>query len=724
MNEINYFSPELLKSMNPALESMSSFSKSGATSFGGDNWSLIGTFSQESVGKLNALMSAYKTFGLSSGHITQKQAEDIYMENLNNGIEKFVKECTVSNKRFGQLPTEVQAIMKPLQNMKTAVENKLDKLSEADNRSVRFALNFEKKQVENAMEKVLFGICSNLIDREINANPFAPAMESGYSYQQTIPYPKLEAPVQWVNSAATVYPKVAKVKSLLNPFTSVVIHSQEIWYVPYDENNIKQLDKAVKREDLFSVMDPAKAGFDMDAFFGSQTRELTVLAQDFNKILDFQKSEIYNPENNTLTTGGAVKTGSQWKTGTDLKAFLGADEQVRSDFRITGIAVAGEPKWATQELYDLRSGKVLADAFAEMYDKGKVLPWEYAPGKIYFISLLWDGQPQHLTVSVSKSDNSMPNIEAIKFEFKLNDLFNQFKTRLDIEIRTRRTVLSAGAVVRKDIPNLAEHFSIIDERQGGSILTKLTNLTAEKSAHEKEYVWFKGYTDMTERLAEEYKVTPYTKNSTTLYCEMATDLDIKGEVNKDQAIRYALGNALRGIKAKLDIRANSNIDVQTNMLGHTASLLALDNFVTPIVGTVNEESNGQFLGVAQQARTSVLTLGTDTNNPVNSVVVGTDKNDMSADPYATTPVAGTPITWKAPEDVEYMMYVIPEYKETNLETHMLVETPTKVQADGNFRSARRPFVPNIQIEYTAKYFIARESSAKFFIKGINVHYAG
>ena len=32
MNEINYFSPELLKSMNPALESMSSFSKSGATS--------------------------------------------------------------------------------------------------------------------------------------------------------------------------------------------------------------------------------------------------------------------------------------------------------------------------------------------------------------------------------------------------------------------------------------------------------------------------------------------------------------------------------------------------------------------------------------------------------------------------------------------------------------------------------------------------------------------
>ena len=160
------------------------------------------------------------------------------------------------------------------------------------------------------------------------------------------------------------------------------------------------------------------------------------------------------------------------------------------------------------------------------------------------------------------------------------------------------------------------------------------------------------------------------------------------------------------------------------MLGHTASLLALDNFVTPVVGTVNEESNGQFLGVAQQARTSVLTLGTDTNNPVNSVVVGTDKNDMSADPYATTPVVGTPIQWKAPEDVEYMMYVIPEYKETNLETHMLVETPTKVQADGNFRSARRPFVPNIQIEYTAKFFIARESSAKFYVKGINVHYAG
>ena len=228
MNEINYFSPELLKSMNPALESMSSFSKSGATSFGGDNWALIGTFSQESVGKLNALMSAYKTFGLTSGHITQKQAEDIYMENLNNGIDKFVKECVASSKRFGQLPAEIQAIMKPLQNMKNSVESRLDKLSEADSKSVKFALNFEKKQVTNAMEKVLFGVCSNLIDRELNANPFAPAMESGYSYQQTIPYPKLEAPVQWVNSAATVYPKVAKVKSLLNPFTSVVIHSQEI----------------------------------------------------------------------------------------------------------------------------------------------------------------------------------------------------------------------------------------------------------------------------------------------------------------------------------------------------------------------------------------------------------------------------------------------------------------------------------------------------------------
>lgn len=722
MNEINYFSPELLKSMNPALESMSSYSKNGSTGFGGDNWALIGTFSQESVGKLNALMSAYKTFGLTSGHITQKQAEDIYMENLNNGIDKFVKECIGSSKRFGQLPAEIQAIVKPLLNMRNAAESKMDKLSEADAKSLRFAVNFEKKQAENAMEKVLFGICSNLIDRELNANPFAPAMESGYSYQQTIPYPKLEAPVQWVNCAATVYPKVAKVKSLLNPFTSVVIHSQEIWYVPYDENNIKQIDKAVRREDLFSVMDPAKAGFDMDAFFGSQTRELTVLDSDFNKIIDFQTSNVYNPENNVLTSGGAVKT--TWKTGSDLKPFLGADEQVRSDFRITGIAITGEPKWATQELYDLRSGKVLADAFAEMYDKGKVLPWEYKPGKIYFISLLWDGQPQQLTVSVSKSDNTMPDIKAIKFEFKMNDLFNQFKTRLDIEIRTRRTVLSAGAVVRKDIPNLAEHFSIIDERQGGSILTKLTNLTAEKSAHEKEYVWFKGYTDMTERLAEEYKVTPFTQNNTTLYTEMATDLDIKGEVNKDQAIRYALGNALRGMKTKLDIRANSNIDVQTNMMGHTSSLLALDNFVTPVVGTVNEESNGQFLGVAQQARTSILTLGTDTNNPVNSVVVGSDKVDVSANPYAATPVPGNPLQWKAPEDVEYMMYVIPEYKETNLETHMLVETPTKVQADGNFRSARRPFVPNIQIEYTAKFFIARESSAKFFIKGINVHYAG
>lgn len=722
MNEINYFSPELLKSMNPALESMSSYSKNGSTGFGGDNWALIGTFSQESVGKLNALMSAYKTFGLTSGHITQKQAEDIYMENLNNGIDKFVKECIGSSKRFGQLPAEIQAIVKPLLNMRNAAESKMDKLSEADAKSLRFAVNFEKKQAENAMEKVLFGICSNLIDRELNANPFAPAMESGYSYQQTIPYPKLEAPVQWVNCAATVYPKVAKVKSLLNPFTSVVIHSQEIWYVPYDENNIKQIDKAVKREDLFSVMDPAKAGFDMDAFFGSQTRELTVLDSDFNKIIDFQTSNVYNPENNVLTSGGAVKT--TWKTGADLKPFLGADEQVRSDFRITGIAITGEPKWATQELYDLRSGKVLADAFAEMYDKGKVLPWEYKPGKIYFISLLWDGQPQQLTVSVSKSDSTMPDIKAIKFEFKMNDLFNQFKTRLDIEIRTRRTVLSAGAVVRKDIPNLAEHFSIIDERQGGSILTKLTNLTAEKSAHEKEYVWFKGYTDMTERLAEEYKVTPFTQNNTTLYTEMATDLDIKGEVNKDQAIRYALGNALRGMKTKLDIRANSNIDVQTNMMGHTSSLLALDNFVTPVVGTVNEESNGQFLGVAQQARTSILTLGTDTNNPVNSVVVGSDKVDVSANPYAATPVPGNPLQWKAPEDVEYMMYVIPEYKETNLETHMLVETPTKVQADGNFRSARRPFVPNIQIEYTAKFFIARESSAKFFIKGINVHYAG
>lgn len=723
-NYIEYLSQDVLNNTYSA-ESVKEFSSVGGSK-SGDLYSIIGAFSNESVGKLNALLANYKTPMLATGHLSQAQKNEIYMESLNNGVAKFAKECVESTKRFNSLPEEIKGALAPVRNIKLAVESKLEKLTEAADATTKFALKFERDQAKATMESMIFGICANLIDRDINTSALMPSFES-VGYQQAIPYPRLETAVQWVNCAATVYPKLAKTKALINQFTSVVVHTQEIYFVKLDDNNRKVAE--VLREDLFSVMDPSKEE-KLAEFFEAQTRELTVSKANFNKQLDLRKDNIYHIDDTVLLNGGNVKTSYKADTPpvdpknptpAEPNVFITGNEQVRSDFRLVGMAIDGKKEVATTEIFDYNAGKVLADIMAETDRKGKVVPVmldEKKPDEQYFISLLFDGQEQKLLVVVNKSKNSMPDIEALKFEFRMNDLYNVYKPKVETEIRTKTTMINAGPIIRDDIPNLQEQFNVIDQRQGGSILTKLTNLTAERQAQHKEMIWYKGYSEMKARLRKEYVERDYKANRTLLYTEAKASLDLKAEVMKDQAYRYELGMTLRALQNRLNLQAKSQIDVQMNMLTSTFHLPVLGNYLSVITGTVNEESNGTFLGVQQEARTNVMTLGLDTSSPVMAIVVGSDKLDLAANPYK----GGDYKNGKdAPGNVAYNFEVIPYYKETNLETTLLVETPGKVIADPNYRAARRPFTPNIQVEFSATFKELRGAAADLVITGANVH---
>ena len=208
---------------------------------------------------------------------------------------------------------------------------------------------------------------------------------------------------------------------------------------------------------------------------------------------------------------------------------------------------------------------------------------------------------------------------------------------------------------------------------------------------------------MKEKLIKDFKEDP----NKMLYAEYTTDMDIPNQVNKKEALNLYLGTAMRVLKDKLNAQGNTSTDVQMNIFTHTLHLPVIDPVLQIITGSVDEDTNGKFLGVAQDARTYVLTLGTSTSTPVQSVVVGTDKWDLMTQVEEDT----------VAEDIGYQFNILPVFKESNVETNLFVETPTRVISDNAVRSNRHPFVPAMFMEYSSKLETLRPTAADLTIKG-------
>lgn len=637
----------------------------------------LGNFSLESDARCYAIMGKYiKPVMESSWGDTELKKKDFWT-NASLGLERAAREFSSSSAKFALLPKDVQKMLKPMHTAKVALETAMAKQNRGSAEYSKLAI--KHKSAQYAIESMLFNHFANLQTKRVLGNMIGgniAGLES-YSYTNAIYYPKLEAMTQWVNVTAAIYPKLIKIKQLLNEVTSIPVHTQEVWVQFL--NDMGDVVREVRREDLYSRMEPIDIPEAYDAF----DRELVLTKADFGKDI-YLRSTILDGE---------------------TQPFLTNNELVRSDISVTDVIL--EDGSSIGPVFDPKAGMMQGTALNELDFKGKVIkivPNKNEPTKYYKVAPEFDGTDQMLSFAQTyKSDDGMKDIKEVHFLFKIRDNFMVQKAKTDWKVRETRGFINAGAINRLDIPLIQTELDALDGRLQGSFLNKITNLASEYITHDKDYKFWTGYKKMKEKIVKDFKEDP----NKVLYADFSTDMDILNQVNKKEALNLHLGTAMRVLKDKLNAQGNTSTDVQLNIFTHTLHLPVIDPVLQIITGTVEEDSNGKFLGVAQDARTYMLTLGTETSTPVQSVVVGTDKWDLQVKTQEG----------QAPEDIEFNYHVLPVYKESNVETNIFVETPTRVISDSQYRSNRHSFTPSMFMEYSSKLEVLRATAADLKIKG-------
>ena len=661
------------------LESMQAISTNDAGIYGMESTiaKTLGNFSLESDVKCYSIMSKYIKPIMESAWADTNLKKRDFWANASVGLERAAHEYTASRTKFSLLPRDVQKMLKPMHTNKIALENALQALGpgHADAPKLRFKLN----AAQTAMESMLFNHFANLQTKRVLGNMLGGQIEGleSYSYTNAIYYPKLEAMTQWVNVTAAIYPKIIKVKQLLNEITSIPVHTQEVW-IEF-QNDKGEVVRSVRREDLYSHMVPVDVPEAYDAF----DRALVLKKVDFGKDLFLRSTPIEGVPGTFITTS----------------------ELVRSDISVTDVVL--EDGTHLGPVFDPKAGLMQGTAINEMDWKGKVIkivPKSTEPEKYYKVSAEFDGTDQMLSFAQTyKSQPEMKDIAEVHFLFKIRDNFMTQKAKTDFKVREVRGFINASAINRLDIPLVQTELDALDGRLQGNFLNKITNLASEYITHDKDNKFWTGYKKMKEKLIKDFKEDP----NKMLYAEYTTDMDIPNQVNKKEALNLYLGTAMRVLKDKLNAQGNTSTDVQMNIFTHTLHLPVIDPVLQIITGSVDEDTNGKFLGVAQDARTYVLTLGTSTSTPVQSVVVGTDKWDLMTQVEEDT----------VAEDIGYQFNILPVFKESNVETNLFVETPTRVVSDNAVRSNRHPFVPAMFMEYSSKLETLRPTAADLTIKG-------
>ena len=637
----------------------------------------LGDFAKDSDARCYAIMGKYIKPVMESawGDVEMKKKD--FWTNASLGLERAAKEFVSSPSKFQLLPKDVQKMLKPMHTQKIALETAMAKIGKGSKEYVK--LDMKHKAAKYSMESMLFNHFSNLQTKRVIGNMIGgniAGLES-YSYQNAIYYPKLEAMTQWVNVTAAIYPKLIKIKQLLNEITSIPVHTQEVWIEFQDDAG--NIVRRVRREDLYSKMVPVDVPEAYDAF----DRELVLKKADFGKDI-FLRTTILDGE---------------------TQPFITVNELVRSDISVTDVIL--EDGTSLGPVFDPKAGLMQNEMINEMDWKGKVVkivPNKREPEKYYKVAAEFDGSDQMLSFAQSfKSNADMKDIKEVKFLFKIRDNFMTQKAKTDFKVVERRGFVNAGPIARIDIPLVQTELDALDGRLQGNFLNKITNLASEYITHDKDNKFWTGYMAMKKQIIKDYEQDP----NKVLYASFETDMDILKQVNKVEALNLHLGTAMRVLKDKLNAQGNTATDVQLNIFTHTLHLPVIDPVLQIITGTVDEDANGKFLGVAQDARTYVLTLGTETSTPVQSVVVGTDKWDLMV----------KPVPGQAVEDIPYNFHILPVFKESNVETNLFVETPTRVVSDNAVRSNRHPFVPSMFMEYSSKLETLRATAADLTIKG-------
>lgn len=654
-------------------------------------------FATETIERIAQTLNRKYRVGYSQSKGFGMEAKDrAYEIDTQDAITRMATESITNEAEYKLLPNEVRERLKPLKMEYDKLQKKLAGMESDD--ANRFATKWALGQHKAAMESILFNMISGVeqMMRDGSVDSNGVGTEDVGRYQFAVYYPVYETTTQWINCASTVYPKLVKVKDFANLVTSIPVHFMKVEAEFRDEAG-KIIDR-MPREALYSKFIPKNANA-----YQSNTKVLVLKKNDFNKQIDLHAD----------TVEGMTAP------------FLGPLEYVRSDFYVSRIKFTDGTE--TGKLYDFRSGTALTETMHEIDRKGKVfeiVPEGAGKGEFYSLALYFDGIRHIIKAFYQKQGGSLQEIDEIEFTFKGNDVNLQYKSNISFNIFDEQTFLDAGAEITYQIPVNVDEYAFIDGRKDGNYLTQQMNATAEYEAHQKESIFFAGANEMIAEIRKEYEIEreldpeDYLREGkgNVLYAYQEYDLQTRDAIRKEENLNFALAPTFDSLRAKLDYAANSKMHTQLNMLCSSLSLGVLQSAHKMIVGSVDEATNGKFLGVAQTARTYVMTVGSlASGEAVNAVVVGSDKADIKPVGYDM----GAPIPT---QDIEYKFVAFPTFFDGNMETFFFNQTATRITNTGDIRLNINPLLPGMMLKTSGKFQVIRKAAAEVVIKGANIRY--
>ena len=654
-------------------------------------------FATETIERIAQTLNRKYRVGYSQSKGFGMEAKDrAYEIDTQDAITRMATESIANEAEYKLLPNEVRERLKPLKMEYDKLQKKLAGMESDDVN--RFATKWALGQHKAAMESILFNMISGVeqMMRDGSVDSNGVGTEDVGRYQFAVYYPVYETTTQWINCASTVYPKLVKVKDFANLVTSIPVHFMKVEAEFRDEAG-KIIDR-MPREALYSKFIPKNANA-----YQSNTKVLVLKKNDFNKQIDLHAD----------TVEGMTAP------------FLGPLEYVRSDFYVSRIKFADGTE--TGKLYDFRSGTALTETMHEIDRKGKVfeiVPEGAGKGEFYSLALYFDGIRHIIKAFYQKQGGGLQEIDEIEFTFKGNDVNLQYKSNISFNIYDEQTFLDAGAEITYQIPVNVDEYAFIDGRKDGNYLTQQMNATAEYEAHQKESIFFAGANEMIAEIRKEFEIEreldpeDYLREGkgNVLYAYQEYDLQTRDAIRKEENLNFALAPTFDSLRAKLDYAANSKMHTQLNMLCSSLSLGVLQSAHKMIVGSVDEATNGKFLGVAQTARTYVMTVGSlASGEAVNAVVVGSDKADIKPVGYDM----GAPIPT---QDIEYKFVAFPTFFDANMETFFFNQTATRITNTGDIRLNINPLLPGMMLKTSGKFQVIRKAAAEVVIKGANIRY--
>lgn len=591
------------------------------------------------------------------------------------------------------LPKATQKIVAELQARKNSLRAKA---ASSNDLNTKMAYAFEADQADNTLHQIVFGTLTTANEctrknKERNGLLFNSAMESMQSYASaTVFYPVFENSVVWFNAAGTVYPKLIPIKQVMNEITQPVIHTMTYVLQKLGEKG-EVIDQVERSEFYRSFNDPK-----YDKFRTFMEREIKFDSTEFNKIIN-------------LRTDNLKHNGD--------KPALDPMENIKSDFSIVKHKIADVEE--EQGPINIKTDYTIVEGpiVNENHYNGQTVYYHPDPSKadkFYFLSINYNSVDCTIFISVGKAATAqdLPNIENLTFRFKLHDI--NFKRRNDTRwmIVERPTFLETPVADRKEINTNVNEFQLISMRNDADQMSRLMGLNTEEIANKKEAVFFNGISDLQNRLeAEKLAAKKTGTEDQILYVSHVLDLATKNDLNRLEGLGLRIGGEIKAFINNYNYIAKTQMATTLSMLCHSTSTSVIAPVTKAISGTVDADSNGGFLGVDVDTRTHVMTIGTDGGAPVSAIIVGTDKDNLKASKYNSRNQE------LATGDIEYPFILFPRFQEANLATNLMIETPTRVISDPNYRSEINPNIPSTFIEYGVIFQSIRNASGKLVVKG-------